>query len=1169
MAPKIQDISLDIRTQAIRLSTEGWDKLRAVRLAHAAVAVRETVAKAGWLEASGRAEDLARQVGKLIEKAPSPSEVAYLALLSAGLADCLDSFLLAGLEEAFLPADTEQWTFLLLGEGLSATSPCFAMLYQAGFRVDLVAHSEALAGRGEIQKNQAIVVATAEWLTGNPIPLVRRKRPGSEGPVVIALADEASFMTRLAAQRAGANMLLDQSVTAEALVATLSGLAWPPRKPYRAMIVDDDTASLEFHAQLLRRAGMEVAAFQDPVAVLDLLDDFEPEALVVDIEMPACRGTELVAMLRQRESRALLPVVYLSAYGDTEHLLEARHAGGEDYLVKPVHHDLFHIAVSTRARKYRLARQIDRAREREKERSRRLREAVDAHAIVSVAATDGSIVDANEKFMKISGHSLEELIGHSHRVVNSGFHPPELFQGMWSDLSAGRIWQGEVKNRRKDGRYYWVKSTIVPLPQAGGLPRQYISVRTDITGQKFHQELHESRNRLLSHANIELKGMLEQVIVEMKSLWLTDDVIPAILLLDDKNTFYVGAAPDLPDSYRAVIDGAKAGNGEGACGMAAALDKTVIVEDIMTTPERGVFSAFANQAGLRACWSLPIRIPSGEVAGTFAIYHRTPHKPGRLEQVMLAEFSEIVGILVDRDHMIQGRAKSERMLASILEAADEGYWRVDAEGITREVNHTFSTIAARPERELIGKPYTDILEDESAAVATSLFSSVRAGSAATGELHIRRPDGKLVPVMMRGGLVPSTGGDGADLFALVTDITQKKQLEESLRAARDAAESANLSKSEFLMSMSHELRTPLNAILGFSQLFGMDPNLPKETKGQAGEIERAGRHLLSLVNGLIDLARIEAGKMSLSPELVPVKPVMAECLGLVAPLARKQGIDLIDMDGEACDEAVWADPVRLRQVVINLLSNAIKYNRPHGSVRLSCRKQEGRVRISIADTGLGIPAEKQSRIFNAFDRLGAERGSAEGTGIGLVITQRIVAAMGGRMGFESIEGQGSTFWAELPAIAPIEIQAPEAGASIADDVPAHLQGERAVVLYVEDNPMNLRLMQQIFSLRKGLELRDASSAEVGMEMASAEPPALILMDINLPGMDGFQALALLKADPKTAHIPVIAVSANAMKGDVSRGLEAGFDDYLTKPLDVGKFMELLDRILQDRKEAEK
>jgi PAS domain S-box-containing protein len=447
----------------------------------------------------------------------------------------------------------------------------------------------------------------------------------------------------------------------------------------------------------------------------------------------------------------------------------------------------------------------------------------------------------------------------------------------------------------------------------------------------------------------------------------------------------------------------------------------------------------------------------------------------------------------------------------------------------------------------------------------------------SGQPKLRYEEPQIGPkgeqIWLRTSKVPLRDASGEVVGVLGTyeDITEQKKTEHALHAARDAAEAASRAKSEFLASMSHELRTPLNAILGFAQLFGLDANLPQETRDNAQEIERAGQHLLSLVSDLIDLARIEAGKLELSLEPVPVDAVLSESLAMVGPIAAKQGIALVDEGGDGCMAVVRADYVRLRQVIINLLSNAIKYNRPHGTVRISCGLQSGVVRVAIADSGRGIPADKQDRIFNAFDRLGAERGQVEGTGIGLVITRRIVEAMGGRVGFESMEEQGSTFWVEfavtqaarLPAMETMMLAQPETTDNTSPSA------QRPVVLYIEDNPMNLRLMQQIFARRPELELRDAHTAELGIELARAQPPQLILMDINLPGMNGFAALAELKADVRTASIPVIAVSANAMKGDQERGMTAGFVDYLTKPINIPALFASLDKVLKPGAPAER
>ena len=296
-------------------------------------------------------------------------------------------------------------------------------------------------------------------------------------------------------------------------------------------------------------------------------------------------------------------------------------------------------------------------------------------------------------------------------------------------------------------------------------------------------------------------------------------------------------------------------------------------------------------------------------------------------------------------------------------------------------------------------------------------------------------------------------------------------------------------------------------------------------------------------------------------EAVIVKDVVSESLSMVESMAKEKNIQIIRMPCEVKEIAVLADFNRLRQAVTNLLTNAIKYNRQNGTVHVTYQEAEGRVRVTVTDTGHGIPADKQGRIFNVFDRLGADCSEIEGTGIGLVITKRIVEAMGGNIGFESTVGKGSNFWLELPLTANIEpsIQEPLAKSSLAHIVHAH--ATRPVVLYVEDNPLNLRLMEQVFATRKEWELRSAVDAECGIEMARANPPQLVLMDINLPGLNGFQAFELLQEYPETVGIPVIALTANAMKGEREQGLAAGFAEYLTKPLDIANLLEVLEKFL--------
>ncbi|UOD31488.1 response regulator [Massilia violaceinigra] len=383
-----------------------------------------------------------------------------------------------------------------------------------------------------------------------------------------------------------------------------------------------------------------------------------------------------------------------------------------------------------------------------------------------------------------------------------------------------------------------------------------------------------------------------------------------------------------------------------------------------------------------------------------------------------------------------------------------------------------------------------------------------------------------------------------------------------LEVAMAAAKNANQAKSAFLSSMSHELRTPLNAILGFAQILTSEslPSTLPQKKEFAGHILKSGRHLLTLINEILDLAKVESGTVTLSMEPVALADMLVECRNMTEPLAQQRKIRMLFP--EAPGAVVQADRTRLKQVLLNLLSNAIKYNREMGAVVCDCSVvTANRVRLSVQDTGMGLRADQIDALFQPFNRLGQENGSEEGTGIGLVVTRRLVELMGGDIGVSSSVGVGTVFWIELGLTQPVPSVAPEAAVLALEPKAASAPLAEHTLLYVEDNPANLKLVQEIVRYRPDLHLLTAPDGHIGIELAKAHLPDVILMDLNLPCVSGADALKELRSDPRTAHIPVIALTASAMPRDVERGLASGFARYLTKPINIDEFNEAIDTTL--------
>ncbi len=522
---------------------------------------------------------------------------------------------------------------------------------------------------------------------------------------------------------------------------------------------------------------------------------------------------------------------------------------------------------------------------------------------------------------------------------------------------------------------------------------------------------------------------------------------------------------------------------------------------------------------------------------------------------------------------------SEARHARIIQSSNDGIWEWSAEhGSFSFSNRCWEHLGYSEHDDIVNQGMDRVQSwrrrihpDDIKRFDYALAAHVKRRGPFDVEYRIRGKNGDWCWIRARGQMTYNSRGEPLLMSGTNMDITELKRAEERVMRAKESAEQANQAKSEFLSSMSHELRTPLNAILGFAQLFELDQQLDDDQRKNMMEIRKAGQHLLQLIGDVLDLAKIEAGRLDLSLE--PVTPVrlIEDCFALLQSHAEKRFIRLSLNTNGLSGQAVRADRIRLKQILLNLIGNAIKYNRDNGQVKVSCNQLNDEfLRIAVRDTGRGIAEHLHKEMFQPFNRLGAETSDIEGSGVGLVITRQLVQQMGGSIGFSSTPGEGSCFWIDMVAVKPSSAAAEkksERDEALIERVPELLVTDPKTILYVEDNPSNQRLMEQLLARFPQLDVLTADDAMRGLFLARTVKPDLIILDINLPGMDGYEALEVLKVDAITKQIPVVALSANAMAHDIEHGKNAGFAFYLTKPVDLNELISVLNQCLGEAEEV--